>query len=154
VKITKLAVPIGAAVVALGMAAAPAGAVNNIKPFGVRETLKDIWGTTEIGYTVDNLVPSTDPVPAEINGRLYEATVTIDDIEGSVMPQVQDFNARALSGANYRVLTNASSLGGQMGQGDKTTGKLYFDVVGDIPNSVVYNDGSQDVMAWFSPPPA
>ena len=31
-----------------------------------------------------------------------------------------------------------------------TQGARYFDVVGDVPNSVVYNDGSQDLMAWFA----
>lgn len=25
---------------------------------------------------------------------------------------------------------------------------LYFDVVGDIPNSVVFNDGTRDLLAW------
>ena len=32
--------------------------------------------------------------------------------------------------------------------GGSTTGKLYFDVVGDTPNSVVYNDGVQDLLVW------
>ena len=27
-------------------------------------------------------------------------------------------------------------------------GKLYFDVVGDVPNSVVWNDGTRDILAW------
>lgn len=32
--------------------------------------------------------------------------------------------------------------------GGQTTGKLYFGVVGDVPNSVVYNDGVQDLLVW------
>ena len=32
-------------------------------------------------------------------------------------------------------------------------GTLYFDVVGDVPNSVVYNDGFTDLMAWIPGPP-
>jgi hypothetical protein len=47
------------------------------------------------------------------------------------------FNARAESGANYRVI------------GGTVPGKLYFDVVGDVPNSVVYNDGVQDLLTWI-----
>ena len=40
-----------------------------------------------------------------------------------------------------------------MPPGGSTTGKLYFDVVGDVPNSVVYNDGVRDVLAWVPGPP-
>lgn len=29
-----------------------------------------------------------------------------------------------------------------------STGKLYFDVTGPIPNSVAYNDGVTDLMLW------
>ena len=32
--------------------------------------------------------------------------------------------------------------------GGQSSGKLYFDVVGDVPNSVVYNDGVQDLLVW------
>jgi hypothetical protein len=57
------------------------------------------------------------------------------------------FNARAESGQNYRV------IGGGVDPappGGSTTGKLYFDVVGDVPNSVVYNDGTQDLLVWVA----
>ncbi len=70
------------------------------------------------------------------NGRLYEATVTND---GGVPPIAALFNARAASGQNYRI------VGGEI-----PPGKIYFDVVGDTPNSVVYNDGVQDLMVWVS----
>ena len=30
--------------------------------------------------------------------------------------------------------------------------QLYFDVVGDAPNSVVYNDGVQDLLVWVPGP--
>ena len=43
-------------------------------------------------------------------------------------------------GANYRVI------------GGAVPGKLYFDVVGDVPNSVVYNDGVQDLLTWIPGP--
>jgi Domain of unknown function (DUF1942) len=131
VKIRKLVAPVGIAAVAVGMAAGtavPASAANNIKPFGTQETLNNI------GYTVMALSPSSDPVPH--NGQLYEANVTS---EGGV-PIVPMFNARAESGANYRVI------------GGTIPGKIYFDVVGDVPNSVVYNDGVQDLLVWVPGP--
>jgi hypothetical protein len=88
-----------------------------------------------ITYTVHGLNPSSDAVFH--NGQLYEANVTF---EGGI-PIAPMFNARAESGANYRVI------------GGGLPGKLYFDVVGDIPNSVVYNDGGQDLLGWVSTGP-
>ena len=57
------------------------------------------------------------------------------------------FNARAEHGANYRVIADAG-VGGAVPPGGSSIGKLYFDVVGDVPNSVVYNDGVRDLLAW------
>ena len=134
-KIQKLVAPLGVTALAIGMAAAtavPASAANNIKPFGTQESLKDVYGNPMITYTVQGLRPSSDAVFH--NGRLYEANVTND---GGV-PIAALFNARAESGQNYRII------------GGGIPGKIYFDVVGDTPNSVVYNDGVQDLMVWVS----
>jgi hypothetical protein len=65
---------------------------------------------------------------------LYEANVTSD---GGV-PIAALFNARAESGQNYQII------------GGGIPGKIYLDVGGDTPNSVVYNDGVQDLMVWVS----
>lgn len=136
-KINKLATPIAVAAVAIGIAAgtvSPASAADNIKPFGQPETLLDPGtGFPSITYTVMGLNPSSDAVPH--NGQLYEAMVNVE-ARGAV-PMVSMFNARAESGANYRVI------------GGGVPGKLYFDVVGDVPNSVVYNDGVRDLLTWI-----
>ncbi|WP_155928671.1 DUF1942 domain-containing protein [Mycolicibacterium sp. CBMA 234] len=136
----KFVASVGIAAIAVGMAGAlagPASAANNIKPFGQQETLN------EIGYTVKSLHPSSDPVPH--NGQLYSATVKVEGLGGWANPITAFFNARAESGANYRVISgNVPSAP----PGETTSGKLYFDVVGDVPNSVVYNDGMQDLMVW------
>jgi hypothetical protein len=128
-------------VASAGATAGPASAANNIKPYGQQEALNDI------GYTVKGLAPSSDPVPH--NGQLYAANVKVEGLGGWANPVIPFFNARAESGANYRV------IGGDVPPappGAKTAGKLYFDVVGDVPNSVVYNDGVQDLMAWVPGP--
>lgn len=136
----KLVAPVGIAAIAFSLAGVTAGhawAANNIKPFGQQEALN------EIGYTVKGLHPSSDPVPH--NGQLYSATVKVEGLGGWANPITAFFNARAESGANYRVIGGgvpSAPPGGTM------TGKLYFDVVGDVPNSVVYNDGMQDLMVW------
>ncbi len=150
-KIKQLAMPIGAAAIAVGFAigtVAPASAADNIEKFGVRETLND-WGTggPMIGYVVSDLMPSSDAVPH--NGELYEATLTADAPPGGV-PMIGMFNARAEDSSLYPAILNAPGgvSGGWLPPGGSTTGKLYFDVVGSAPNSVVYNDGVRDILAW------
>ncbi|HEX9499430.1 MAG TPA: DUF1942 domain-containing protein, partial [Mycobacterium sp.] len=144
-KIRKLVAPVGVAAVAIGMAAStviPASAADNIKPFGQQATLNDYGtGAPMVGYTVTGLNPSSDAVPH--NGQLYEATVTVEGLGGWATPLVPLFNARAESGQNYRVIGGGPAAAPP---GGSTTGKLYFDVVGDVPNSVVYNDGTQDLL--------
>jgi hypothetical protein len=135
VRIQKFAGAVAAAAIALSVGAvAPASAADNIKPFGQQETLLDpMTGAPMITYTVMGLNPSSDPIPH--SGHLYEAIVNVD-ARGAV-PIVSMFNARAEDGANYRVI------------GGGVPGKIYFDVVGPVPNSVVYNDGVRDLLAWI-----
>jgi hypothetical protein len=138
VKVNKLAGVVAAAAITFSfgaVTAAPAGAANNIKEYGQPEALEDAYGNPMITYIVHGLAPSSDAVPH--NGRLYAANVTN---EGGI-PIAALFNARAESGALYRII------------GGGIPGKIYFDVVGDTPNSVVYNDGVQDLLAWVSPKP-
>ena len=152
--IKKLAGAVAATAVTFSVGAAtvaPASAVDNVKPFGSQERLND-WGTGApmIGYTVRDLSPSSDPVPH--SGQLYEATVTVDAFGSWAIPVVPMFNARAENSAMYRVVADAG-VGGAVPPGGSTTGKLYFDVVGDVPNSVVYNDGVRDLLGWVPGPP-
>jgi hypothetical protein len=139
VEMNKSTGAIAAVLITIGMAAAtPASAASNIKPFGQPETLLDpATGFPTITYTVEGLNPSSDAVAH--NGQLYEAVVNVE--ARGAAPMVPMFNARAESGANYRVI------------GGGVPGKLYFDVVGDVPNSVVYNDGVQDLLTWIPGPP-
>lgn len=152
VKIKKIAGVLACTTALFGVCAvAPASAINNIKGFGVQETLKDFYSlgdfSSEIGYTVKNLRPSRDAVPYPVGGRLYEANVTTTAVVGSVTPQQGNFVARTASGGDYRAL-NVSTLGGPLGQGGSTTGKLYFDVVGENPDSVIYNSNFEDLLGW------
>ena len=137
VNIKKLAGALAATAITFSVGAAtaaPASVVDNVKPFGNQQRLNGWAGAPMIGYTVRDLSPSSDPVPHW------------------AIPVVPMFNARAENSAMYRVLADAG-VGGAVPPGGSTTGKLYFDVVGDVPNSVVYNDGVRDVLAWVSGPP-
>ncbi|KUI22914.1 hypothetical protein AU193_09835 [Mycobacterium sp. GA-1285] len=132
----------------LSIGAAPAASAVDIQAVGIEERLIDPNGT-EVAYTVSKILPSADPVAYPVVGRLYEATVMAKAIRGTVVPMVPFFNARAESGANYPVLADVSSLStAPLAERGTTYGKIYFDVVGDEPNSVVYNNGFEDLLAW------
>lgn len=146
-----------AAVVAAAAAVAIAGAgTASANPvtggLGTPERLVDANGAVVSSYTVSDLRPSNDVVNVPLVGKLWEATVTVDAVQGTVTPAIPFFNARAADGANYRVLYQAFAPGGLSGatlnQGGKSTGKVYFDVTGASPTRVVYNDAVQDRLVW------
>jgi len=152
VTIKKLAGVVVAAAIPFGIGAvtvAPAWATDNIKIFGEQERIND-WGTGAplIGYTVMNFSPSSAAVPH--NGALYEATLTVQAFDSWANPQIGGFVARAESGDGDPVILYAPGgiNGAQIPPGGSTTGKLYFDVIGDMPNSVVWNDGTRDILGW------
>lgn len=109
-------------------------------------------------WTVSDLKPSSDVIPYPVAGTLWEATATDHAVRGTVTPIVSNLNARARSGQTYRVLFGVATPQGvnpsTLPQGQKTTGKVYFDVTGDAPDSVLYNAGGPDLTVWVQPPPA
>ncbi|ODR25211.1 immunogenic protein MPT63, partial [Mycolicibacterium porcinum] len=108
-------------------------------------------GGTQV-WTVTDLKPSTDTINYTPHGTLWEVTATNEALQGSVTPIVSNFNIRAADGQNYRALFQVPSSQGvnpaTLAQGQKTSGKIYFDVTGDQPTSVVYNAGGNDVLVW------
>lgn len=137
--VTKLAAAIAAAAVTFGVGAvniAPAQAADNIKIFGEQERLNGPNGFPYIGYTVFGLNPSSDPVPH--NGKLYAAKLAVDGFGGNYNPRIEGFGTRAEDGSFYPAIQGASNMS-----------KLYFDVVGPVPNSVVWNDGVRDILCWI-----
>ncbi len=138
VNIQKLVGAVAATVVTFGIGAATvpsASATDNIKTFGEQERLNGPNGAPYIGYTVDKFGPSNDPVPH--SGKLYSATLVVDGFGTGTPAMIERFGARAQSSAYYPSIWGASNMN-----------KLYFDVVGDVPNSVVWNDGTRDILAW------
>jgi hypothetical protein len=130
-----------------GATAAPASAVDNIKPFGQQIRILDWAGGPSIGYTVQGLAPSSDPIPH--NGQLYEAVIVVDTFGAQADSMIHRFAARSADAAMFPLVL-AAGVGGMMPPGASATGKLYFDAVGpDVPSSVVYNDGMRDILAWI-----
>ena len=123
------------------------------RPTTEQELIKDyVSGAPVIGYTALDLKPSSDVIPYPVRGRLFEATMKIDAPGGWATPMIPLLNARAENSQIYPALAGVSTpqslSGGAVPPGGSSTGKLYFDVVGADPNSVVYNDGIRDVLAW------
>jgi uncharacterized protein DUF1942 len=141
---------------AVGILAAPLASAEDVTTTNVGSQAKLVDGNVVQGWTITDLRPSSDEIPYAVAGTLWEATATDEAIQGAVTPIVSNLNARARSGATYRVLFGVATPQGvnpaTLGQGQKTTGKVYFDVTGDAPDAVVYSAGGQDLLAWVQAP--
>ena len=87
-------------------------------------------GNVVQGWTVTGLKVSTDTIPYQPQGTLWEATATDHAIQGSAIPIVSNFNARARDGQTYRALFGVATAQGvnpaTLAQGQQTSGKVYF----------------------------
>jgi hypothetical protein len=161
VKITRITTASAAATVvaagAFGLFGAPfASAETTTQPLGSQGKLVD--GNVVQGWTITGLRPSSDTIPYPVAGTLWEATATDQAIQGSATPIVSNLNARAANGQTYRSLFGVATPQGvnpaTLAPGQQTSGKVYFDVTGETPDSVVYNAGGQDLLVWVQPPPS
>lgn len=150
----KTAVAAGAiAAASLSAAATASAAPPTVQGFGTSEKLID--GPMVTAYTVNTLHATNTAIPGyAAKGKLYQADITATADGGTVTPLVSDFNARSADGQTYRVIDNVPTPNGlspaPIAQGQQSSGTLYFDVTGQPPNGVVYNDGVQDVLIWTS----
>jgi hypothetical protein len=155
-KITRLVTTAIAAVVmaTIGFTSAPvASAYPNVAKLGSEIKMTDSVGQVTLAWTVSNLKPSNDTMPdLPVYGKVWEASATVKAIQGSVTPQIPNFNAVAPNQAAYRVLWQAATPQGISGatipQGQQSSGKMYFDVTGPPPTTVTLNNGMQDLMIW------
>nr|WP_090279820.1 MPT63 family protein [Mycolicibacterium komanii]CRL75876.1 FHA domain-containing protein [Mycolicibacterium komanii] len=133
--------------------ATPTGPTVQTQALGSQGKLVD--GAVIQGWTITNLKPSSDVIPFPVRGTLWEATATDQAIQGSATPIVSNLNARAADGQTYRALFEVASAQGvnpsTLAPGQETSGKVYFDVTGASPDSVVYNAGGQDLLVWTQP---
>lgn len=125
-------------------------------PIGTQGTLTE--GPGVHGWTISDLRPSSDAIPYQPRGTLWEATATDEAIQGTVFPIVANLSAQSASGQTYQSLFTVPTPQGivptGLTQGQKTSGKVYFDVTGDAPNSMVYQGGGADLIRWVAPAPA
>ncbi|MEV3903288.1 DUF1942 domain-containing protein [Mycobacterium sp. NPDC050551] len=144
---TKFAGVVAAGAVMFGIGTASPAAAESIQVAGSEATANQ--NGTQVAYTVSRIVPSSAPIAPPVGGQLYEATVMAKALQGTVIPAVPSFTARSASGASYPVRSDVSNLSTfPLLQGDTRKGQIYFDVVGEAPNSVVFNNGAGDVLTW------
>lgn len=147
-----------AAVVCLGLVGVPVAVADDVVVHTLGQSAELVNGDVVQAWTIKDLKPSSDVIPYQVAGTLWEATATDSAVRGTVQPIVSNLNARARSGQTYRVLFGVATPQGvnpaALAQGQQTTGKVYFDVTGDVPDSVVYNAGGSDLAVWVQPPPA
>lgn len=152
------AAAVAGAVMAAPIVGAESGAPAGPAVHGIGQQADLVNGSVVQGWTVTDLKTSTDTIPYVVRGTLWEATATDEAVQGAATPIVSNFNARAKNGETYRVLWQVATPQGvnpsTLNQGQQTTGKLYFDVTGAQPDSVVYNDGSRDLLLWVQPAPS
>lgn len=149
-----IAAPLASAEPAPEAEATQTGATAQTQALGSQGKLVD--GAVVQGWTVTGLKPSSDTIPYHVAGTLWEATATDQAIQGSATPIVSNLNARAADGQTYRALFGVATPQGvnpsTLAPGQETSGKVYFDVTGATPDSVVYNAGGQDLLVWTQPP--
>ncbi|WP_232425680.1 MPT63 family protein [Mycobacterium sp. JS623] len=138
--------------------AAPAAFAEDVTTTTIGSQAKLVDGNVVQRWTITALRPSPDTIPYPVAGTLWEATATDEALQGVATPIVSNLNARARSGQTYRVLFGVATPQGvnpaTLSQGEKTTGKVYFDVAGEAPDAVVYSTGSEDLLAWVQAAPS
>lgn len=151
-----LVAPVVIAVAALGVLTATADDGTIYTTVGSQAEL--VGDGVVQGWTISDLKPSSETLPFPIAGTLWEATATDVAIQGTVTPAVANLYARTRIGRTYRALLGAGFPEGidpaTLPQGESTTGKIYFDVTGEGPDSVVYYADRRVVAVWMLPPPA
>ncbi|NTY61995.1 MPT63 family protein [Mycolicibacterium sphagni] len=138
------------------LAAAPFSAAANypiVGKLGSALTMTDSVGQVSLTWTVSGLKPSNDVMPGyPVAGQLWEATATVNAVNGPVTPAISQFNAVAPNQAAYRVLWMVAApsniSGATIPPGATATGKIHFDVTGPPPTTVTMNNGMQDLLIW------
>ena len=143
-----------AAAVMVGVGAAgPATASGDNQVVGIEQAVGDPAGGPQTSYTVSKIMPSADPVAYPVAGQLYEATVMARATGGTVVPLAGSFTALADDGATYPARAQVSSLSAAPLTDATTTGKIYFDVIGPAPTSVISVNPPAAPLLWHQPIP-
>jgi len=146
----------GAAVLVMtsfGLSSTASARTEGMGGFGSPERLVDAGGAVVQEWTVTDLKTSTDTAPGyPLAGQLWEATVTVAAVSGTVTPIIPNLRATTMGGDSYQALWQVASPQGLSGatlpQGQTSTGKVYFDVTGADPHMVTYTGSGTQRLMW------
>jgi hypothetical protein len=152
-----VAAPIAAAG-SVGILGAPIASADDPSTTTIGSQAKLVGGNVIQGWTITGLKTSSDAIPYPVAGTLWEATATDEALCKVAPPRSCRTSMRAPGAARPTGRCSASqprraSARPRSRRVKKTTGKVYFDVTDDTPDSVVYNAGGQDLLVWVQPPP-
>jgi Domain of unknown function (DUF1942) len=82
--------------------------------------------------------------------RRLGAESSCSDVAAWIKPIIEAF-CRNRHRALFQVPTQQGVIPSSLVEGEKTSGKVYFDVTGDATDSVVYNAGGDDLLVWTQP---
>lgn len=121
--------------------------------FGSDQKLVDATGATVQEWNVRDLKKSPAPTPGyPLAGQLWEATVSVEAVSGTVTPLIPNIHALTAQGASYPALWQLSTSegipGATLAQGQASTGKVYFDATGSDPVAVTYTAGGTGTLMW------
>jgi hypothetical protein len=141
------------AMVGFAVPATASAAEECMHMLGSRQQIADAGGAVVQEWTVTDLKKSTDTAPGyPLAGQLWEATASVKAVSGTVTPIIPNFRAPTADGGSYPVLWQLSSSQGIPGatipQGQKSAGKVYFDVTGANPVAVTYMGAGGQQLMW------
>ncbi|MCV7303526.1 MPT63 family protein [Mycobacterium barrassiae] len=136
-----------------GLSSTASARTEGMGGFGSPERLVDAGGAVVQEWTVTDLKTSTDTAPGyPLAGQLWEATVTVAAVSGTVTPIIPNLRATTMGGDSYQALWQVASPQGLSGatlpQGQTSTGKVYFDVTGADPHMVTYTGSGTQRLMW------
>jgi hypothetical protein len=119
--------------------------------FGSPHQLTDAGGAVVQEWIVSDLRTSAAVLPGySARGQVWEASATVRAASGTVTPIIPNLYAVTADGQRYPVLWQIASPQGlpasTLGQGQSSTGALYFDVTGSEPMAVIYDNGTTKLM--------
>ncbi len=153
--LTVLTATLAAAFVAGAIAfAAPAAATKHCPhKFGSAQQIVDAGGAVVQEWTVADLQKSATILPGYTpRGQLWESSATVRAVTGTVTPIIPNLYAVPIDGQRHPVLWQIATPEGlpatTLAQGQSSTGKVYFDIVGADPMAVLYADGNGRHLMW------
>lgn len=134
--------------------AAPASAREHCRhQFGSQQHVADAGGAVVEEWIVADMQMSTATLPGYApRGQIWEASLTVRAAAGTVTPIIPNLSAVTKEGQRHPVLWQIATAQGlpatTLAEGQSSSGKVYFDVVGADPMAIFYDNGTGQPLMW------